>query len=88
MPDPIVLTDEEADAFSANAVVVGRTVVMASCGPRLASELRSRGFEPILVDVSEFLKSGGGPRCLTLALDVRLDGVEPPPTAVTSPDNR
>ena len=27
---------------------------------------------PVVVDVSEFLKSGGGPRCLTLALDVVL----------------
>ncbi|MDQ3678149.1 MAG: ornithine--oxo-acid transaminase, partial [Actinomycetota bacterium] len=73
--DPIVLTDEEADAFCANAVAVGRTLVMAACTPRLERELRARGFEPVVVDVSEFLKAGGGPRCLTLALDVRL-GVE------------
>ncbi len=72
VPDPIELTDEEADAFSANAVVVGRTVVMPACSPRLRAELRGRGFEPVVVDVSEFLKAGGGPRCLTLALDVEL----------------
>jgi len=45
---------------------------MAACSPRLEQELRTRGFEPVVVDVSEFLKSGGGPRCLTLALDVTL----------------
>jgi ornithine--oxo-acid transaminase len=72
VPDPIVLTDEEADAFIANAVVVGRTVVMPACSPRLEHELRARGFTPVVVDVSEFLKAGGGPRCLTLALDVEL----------------
>jgi len=72
VPDPIVLTADEAEAFSANAVVVGRTIVMASCSPRLERELRARGFEPVVVDVSEFMKSGGGPRCLTLALDVTL----------------
>ena len=72
VPDPILLTDDEADAFSANAVVVGRTVVMPACSPRLDGELRARGFEPVVVDVSEFLKAGGGPRCLTLALDVNL----------------
>ncbi|HVF76732.1 MAG TPA: ornithine--oxo-acid transaminase [Solirubrobacteraceae bacterium] len=72
VPDPILLTDEEADAFSANTVVVGRTVVMPACSPRLGGELRARGFEPVVVDVSEFLKAGGGPRCLTLALDVNL----------------
>ncbi|MBW3608086.1 MAG: ornithine--oxo-acid transaminase [Actinobacteria bacterium] len=70
--DPIVLTAEEVEAFGANAVVVGRTVVMAACSPRLDKALRARGFEPVVVEVSEFLKAGGGPRCLTLALDVRL----------------
>ena len=72
VPDPILLTDEEAEAFSANAVVVGRTVVMPACSPRLDAELRARSFIPVVVDVSEFLKAGGGPRCLTLALDVTL----------------
>jgi ornithine--oxo-acid transaminase len=74
VPDLILLTDEEAEAFSANTVVVGRTVVMPACSPRLDGELRARGFDPVVVDVSEFLKAGGGPRCLTLALDVRLAG--------------
>ncbi len=72
VPDPISLTAEETAAFSANAVVVGRTVVMPACSPRLEGELRARGLQPVVVDVSEFLKSGGGPRCLTLALDVVL----------------
>ena len=72
VPDPIALTAEEAAAFSANAVVVGRSVVMPACSARLAAELRERGFAPVVVDVSEFLKAGGGPRCLTLALDVVL----------------
>ncbi|MGH2839463.1 MAG: ornithine--oxo-acid transaminase [Solirubrobacteraceae bacterium] len=72
VPDPIVLTGDEAAAFCANSVAVGRTLVMPACTPRLDRELRARGFEPVVVDVSEFLKAGGGPRCLTLALDVRL----------------
>jgi ornithine--oxo-acid transaminase len=72
VPDPIMLTDDEARAFCANSVVVGRTVVMPACSARLWRELRARGFEPVAVDVSEFLKAGGGPRCLTLALDTRL----------------
>jgi ornithine--oxo-acid transaminase len=72
VPDPILLGDGEARAFSANCVVVGRTVVMPACSPRLRRELRARDFEPVVVDVSEFLKAGGGPRCLTLALDTQL----------------
>jgi ornithine--oxo-acid transaminase len=74
VPDLILLTDEEAAAFSANSVVVGRTVVMPACSPRLQEELRARGLQPVVVDVSEFLKAGGGPRCLTLALDVNVSG--------------
>jgi ornithine--oxo-acid transaminase len=74
VPDAIELTDDEAAAFCANAVVVGRTVIMPACSKRLELELRERGFEPVVVDVSEFLKAGGGPRCLTLALDVELGG--------------
>ncbi|MEY2441334.1 MAG: ornithine--oxo-acid transaminase, partial [bacterium] len=70
--DAIALTDEEAASFCANSVVVGRTVVMPACTPRLRRELRARGFQPVVVDVSEFLKAGGGPRCLTLALDMNL----------------
>ncbi|HEV7808300.1 MAG TPA: ornithine--oxo-acid transaminase [Solirubrobacteraceae bacterium] len=72
VPDAIALTPDEAAAFCANSVAIGRTVVMPACSPRLERELGERGFEPVVVDVSEFLKAGGGPRCLTLALDVRL----------------
>ena len=72
VPDLIELGADEAAAFCANSIVVGRTVIMPACPPRLAGELRDRGFSPTVVDVSEFLKAGGGPRCLTLALDVRL----------------
>jgi ornithine--oxo-acid transaminase len=72
VPDPIALNDAEAEAFSANTVVIGRTLVMPACPPRLEAELRARDFDLVVVDVSEFLKAGGGPRCLTLALDVRL----------------
>ncbi|MEA2297504.1 MAG: hypothetical protein QOF77_440 [Solirubrobacteraceae bacterium] len=72
VPDVIRLSDAEAAAFCANSVAVGRTVVMPACPPRLERELSERGFRPVIADVSEFLKAGGGPRCLTLALDVRL----------------
>ncbi len=35
-------------------------------------QLEAWGFDPVAVDVSEFLKAGGACRCLTLALDVDL----------------
>ena len=72
VPEPLWLTDEEALAFCANSVVVGTTVVMADTPVRLGRELEAWGFDVVRCDVSEFLKAGGGPRCLTLALDVPL----------------
>jgi N-dimethylarginine dimethylaminohydrolase len=35
-------------------------------------QLEAWGFDVVVCDISEFLKAGGGCRCLTLALDVTL----------------
>jgi len=72
VPEPLVLEPEEAEGFVANSVVVGRTVLLPTCPPRVGRQLERWGFLPVEIDVSEFLKSGGGCRCLTLALDVDL----------------
>ena len=72
VPEPLVLEPDEAAAFAANSVVVGRTVLMPRCPPRVGRQLEAWGFSPVEVDVGEFLKAGGGCRCLTLALDVAL----------------
>ena len=72
IPEPLVLEPEEAEQFVANSVVVGRTVLMPSCPPRVGRRLESWGLTPVEIDVSEFLKAGGACRCLTLALDVTL----------------
>lgn len=73
VPEPIPLTADEAVDFSANAVVIGRRVVLPACSTRLGRELERLGFEVAVCPVDEFLKAGGGVRCLTLALDVDLD---------------
>jgi N-dimethylarginine dimethylaminohydrolase len=72
IPEPLVLEPEEAMRFCANSVVVGSTVVMPACTPRVGRQLEAWGFDVAVCDVSEFLKAGGGCRCLTLALDVTL----------------
>lgn len=72
VPDPVTLTAEETAMFCANSVVVGRTIIMPGCTPRLGRLLERRGFEVVIADVSEFQKAGGGCRCLTLALDTVL----------------
>ena len=68
----LVLEPEETLVFCANSVVVGTTVVMPSCPPRVGRQLEAWGLEVVVADVGEFLKAGGGCRCLTLALDVDL----------------
>src|SRR5688572_6216518 len=67
--EPLLLDAEEGAAFCANSVVVGSTVVMPACPPRVRRHLEAWGLEAVVVDVSEFLKAGGAVRCLTLALD-------------------
>jgi N-dimethylarginine dimethylaminohydrolase len=80
VPEPLTLTDEEALSFCANSVVVGTTVLMPSCPPRAGRQLEAWGFDVVVCPVDEFLKAGGGCRCLTLALDVSVGpgGAAPP----------
>ena len=77
VPEPLWLTDEEALTFCANSVVVGRTVVMPTTPVRVGRQLEAWGFDVVTCPVGEFLKAGGGCRCLTLALDVELGRVSP-----------
>ena len=74
VPEPLVLADDEALSFCANSVVVGRTVVMPSTPLRVGRQLEAWGFDVVECRVDEFLKAGGGCRCLTLALDTALSG--------------
>ena len=74
VPEPLWLEEDEALAFCANSVVVGTNIVMPSIPPRVGRQLEAWGFTPVESPVNEFLKAGGGCRCLTLALDVRLTG--------------
>jgi N-dimethylarginine dimethylaminohydrolase len=73
VPEPIVLEPDEALAFCANSVVVGNVIVMPLCTTRLERELNRAGLDVCVCTVDEFLKAGGGVRCLTLALDVASD---------------
>lgn len=59
---------EDADGFGLNAVSDGTNVILSNHASKLISDLRKRGYNPIPVDVSEFKKSGGGVKCLTLEL--------------------
>jgi N-dimethylarginine dimethylaminohydrolase len=72
VPEPLWLEEDEALSFCANSVVVGRTVVMPSTPPRVGRQLEAWGFDVVESRVDEFLKAGGGCRCLTLSLDTVL----------------
>ena len=72
VPEPILITEDEALTFCANSVVVGRTVVMPACPKRVRAELETAGLAVAVVDVGEFHKGGGSIRCLTNPLDIRI----------------
>jgi N-dimethylarginine dimethylaminohydrolase len=72
VPDPIVLTEQEAMTFAANSIVIGRRVIAPACPPRVRAQIERAGFEVEVVCVDEFHKGGGSIRCLTNPLDVEL----------------
>ena len=72
VPEPLWLDEDEALQFCANSVVVGSTIIMPNTPPRVGRQLEAWGFTVVESPVSEFLKAGGGCRCLTLSLDTVL----------------
>ena len=72
VPRLLPVVEAEANRFGCNAVVVGKTVVTNTGCERLAADLGAWGYEPVAVELDEFLKAGGSAKCLTL----RLDGEE------------
>ncbi len=67
-PELIEAEDEDAEVLGLNAVSDGHHVVLPVQARGLAAQIAARGFEPVPVDVSEFRKAGGGPKCCTLEL--------------------
>ncbi len=64
----IEANEDDAAGFGLNAVSDGQHVVLSNHAQELIGDLRRRGYQPIPVDVSEFKKSGGGVKCVTLEL--------------------
>ncbi len=72
IPSLLEVAPEEAISFSCNAVVVGKTVILNAGATKLADALGERGYAVRALEFSEFIKSGGSAKCLTL----RVDGEE------------
>jgi len=71
----IVLAEEDAVRFAANAISVGRTIILNEVSRELAGVLEARGFRVIQVRLGEFLKAGGAAKCLVMRLSKPTAGV-------------
>jgi N-dimethylarginine dimethylaminohydrolase len=60
---------EDGCRLAANAVCLGRTLIMSDCSERLRAELAERGYQVATTPLPSFLRSGGSAFCLTLRLD-------------------
>jgi len=61
-----VLRVAPGESYAANCVRVNQRVLVADGFPRLAAALKSRGFDPLPLGMSEFQKMDGGLSCLSL----------------------
>lgn len=61
-----ILAVDPSEPFGANAVVVGKSVLLSSAHPRTAERVAERGFEVHLLELSEFEQVEAGPTCLSL----------------------
>jgi arginine dihydrolase len=74
--DRIALNLADAARFAANAVCVGRTIVLSSLSDALRRKLELRGYAVVETPLDVFQKSGGSACCLTLRIDHRAIAAE------------
>ncbi|MEZ4334492.1 MAG: TIGR00300 family protein [Myxococcota bacterium] len=76
----IAVEDADAIGFACNALVVGERVFLNAASPALVRALADWGYEACVQPVDEFLKAGGGVKCLSLRLDqAPFDAILPAP---------
>ena len=67
-PEAILVSDEDGSVFGLNSASDGYNVVISPRAVGFEKQLRERGYNPIMVDLSELLLGGGGIKCCTLEL--------------------
>lgn len=69
IPNLIEFTKEEAMGFSSNSVVTDHHVIVQKGNLTFCDKLQNLGYKTLEIDLSEFMKSGGGAHCLTNILE-------------------
>jgi N-dimethylarginine dimethylaminohydrolase len=67
-PDAIRVREPDAHALGLNAVSDGHHVVLPVAAHGMHDLVLAHGFEPVPVEMSEFVKAGGGVKCCTLEM--------------------
>ena len=67
-PDAIRVSDADGAVFGLNSASDGYNVFISPRATGFEAQLRERGYNPVLVDLSELLLGGGGIKCCTLEL--------------------
>ena len=65
----IPVSEEEALHFACNAVNIDKSVILNRASDDLKRKLAEAGYHVFEIPLSQFLKAGGGAKCLTLRLD-------------------
>jgi len=81
VPNLIEVPVEVAAGFACNAMPIGDHVVSSLTISHLDAPLRAAGFTTMPLPMGEFLKAGGGVRCLSLPLGEVLQGNRAPRNA-------
>ncbi|MEZ3160360.1 dimethylargininase [Microbacterium sp. BWT-B31] len=67
-PDAIRVDDADGAVFGLNSASDGLNVFISPRAKGFEAQLRERGYNPVLIDLSELLLGGGGIKCCTLEL--------------------
>ncbi|KAA9132232.1 dimethylargininase [Microbacterium caowuchunii] len=67
-PDAIRVDDADGAVFGLNSASDGYNVLISPRAKGFEAQLRERGYNPVLIDLSELLLGGGGIKCCTLEL--------------------
>lgn len=72
-PDAIRVADADGAVFALNSASDGSNVFISPRATGFEAQLRERGYNPVLIDLSELLLGGGGIKCCTLELRAKED---------------